>query len=245
MKYFYITLAIFLLFFYSCSKPAAEYKDIAEKSLSDEKVDIAISNLQLLLEKHPSDSLASFAQYKLAMIYLNWKNDLDRGFNALKKTSNNYKNSKQSQMADEQLKQFPEWILNQSESLRKRKLIRKSIEHLEYLVMNYEDHGLAPKGQYMIGDIYMNDLRDFKIAIQEYRKISMIYPGSNQEPHAQFMIGYIFANVLNDYESAKIEYENFINQFPKHELVPSVKFELEYLGKNINEIPALKHITTS
>ena len=96
----------------------------------------------------------------------------------------------------------------------------------------------------MIGDIYMNDLRDFKIAIQEYRKVTDIYSGSSQEPHAQFMIGYIFANVLNDFESAKIEYDNFINQFPQHELVPSVKFELEYLGKNINEIPALKHITS-
>ena len=51
-------------------------------------------------------------------------------------------------------------------------------------------------------------------------------------------------DVLNDFESARIEYDNFINQFPQHELVPSVKFELEYLGKNINEIPALKHITS-
>ncbi len=244
MKYFNKVILIILLFLIGCSKPAKEYKEIAEKSLNEEKVDIAITNLSLLLEKYPSDSLASFAQYKLALIYLNWKNDLDKGYEALNKTLNEYKTSKQAQMADEQLRQFPEWIINQSESLRKRKLIRISIEHLEYLVKNFSDNDLAPKGQYMIGDIYMNDLRDFKIAIQEYRKVSNIYPGSDQEPHAQFMIGYIFANVLNDFESAKIEYDNFINNFPQHELVPSVKFELEYLGKNINEIPALKHITS-
>jgi len=244
MKYFNKVILIIFLFFISCSKPAIDYKEIAEKNLNEEKVDAAINNLNLLIEKYPSDSLASFAQYKLALIYLNWKNDLDKGYDALNRTLNNYKTSKQSQMADEQLRQFPEWIINQSESLRKRKLIRISIEHLEYLVENFSNNDLAPKGQYMIGDIYMNDLRDFKVAIQEYRKVSNIYPGSEQEPHAQFMIGYIFANVLNDFESAKIEYDNFINQFPQHELVPSVKFELEYLGKNINEIPALKHITS-
>lgn len=244
MKYLNKVILTILFFLIGCSKPAIEYKDIAEKSLNEEKVDIAINNLNLLIEKYPSDSLASFAQYKLALIYLNWKNDLDKGYKALNKTLNQYKTSKQAQMADEQLSQFPEWIINQSESLRKRKLIRISIEHLEYLVENFGDNDLAPKAQYMIGDIYMNDLRDFKIAIQEYRKVSNVYPGSDQEPHSQFMIGYIFANVLNDFESAKIEYENFINQFPQHELVPSVKFELEYLGKNINEIPALKHITS-
>jgi len=27
-------------------------------------------------------------------------------------------------------------------------------------------------------------------------------------------------------------------------LHPSVKFEIDYLGKDINEIPALKHITS-
>ncbi len=244
MKYFDTVIFLALLLIISCSKPAVEYKEIAEKSLNEEKVELAINNLNLLIEKYPSDSLASYAQYKLALIYLNWKNDLVKGYDALNKTLNEYKNTKQAQMADDQINQFPEWIINQSESLRKRKLIKISINHLEYLVENFSENILAPKAQYMIGDIYMNDLRDFKIAIQEYRKVTDIYSGSSQEPHAQFMIGYIFANVLNDFESAKIEYDNFINQFPQHELVPSVKFELEYLGKNINEIPALKHITS-
>ena len=90
----------------------------------------------------------------------------------------------------------------------------------------------------------MNDLRDFNTAIQEYRKVIENHIGSDQEPHALFMIGYIYANVLNDTKSAKIEYEEFLNRFPKHELSPSVKFEIEYLGKSVDEIPALKHITT-
>ena len=101
-----------------------------------------------------------------------------------------------------------------------------------------------PKAQYLLGDIYMNDLRDFNTAIQEYRKVLEKFSGSEQEPHALFMIGYVYANVLNDTESAKIEYEEFLKRFPKHELSPSVKFEIDYLGKSVDEIPALKHITS-
>ena len=70
------------------------------------------------------------------------------------------------------------------------------------------------------------------------------YGGSAQEPHALFMIGYIYANIINDNKSAEIEYKSFLNQFPNHELYPSVKFELDFLGKSIEEIPALKHITS-
>ena len=58
------------------------------------------------------------------------------------------------------------------------------------------------------------------------------------------MVGYIYANILNDTKSAQIEYESFLNKFPDHELSPSVKFEIDYLGKSIEEIPALKHITS-
>ena len=96
----------------------------------------------------------------------------------------------------------------------------------------------------MIGDIYMNDLRDFETAVKEYRKIVANYSGSKQEPHAQFMIGYIYANALNDFDKARFEYNEFLKRFPEHELSPSVKFEIEFLGKDINEIPTLKHITS-
>ena len=90
----------------------------------------------------------------------------------------------------------------------------------------------------------MNDLRDFEKALTEYRIVLTRYTGSKEEALAQFMIGYIYANVLKDFVSARKEYQVFLDNFPKHELYPSVKFEIDYLGKDINEIPALKHITS-
>ena len=90
----------------------------------------------------------------------------------------------------------------------------------------------------------MNDFRDFKTAIQEYRKVITNFGKSEQEPHALFMIGYIYANIMNDNKSALVEYQQFLERFPNHELAPSVEFEIKYLGKSIEEIPALKHITS-
>tara|TARA_S200000501_G_scaffold190210_1_gene179072 strand:- start:57853 stop:58590 length:738 start_codon:yes stop_codon:yes gene_type:complete len=245
MKFNLIKLFLLSILLVSCSKKAPEYFQDAELNLDEDKIEIAIENLETLVKKFPKDSLAAVAQYKLAFIYLKLKNDLTNGLSALEKTIDNYENSVQGKEAQKELMQFPEWIFNQSETLRKNKKVKESLEHLVFLIDNYKNHIVSSKGQYLIGDIYMNDLRDFPTAIQELRKVSENYKDSSQEPHARFMIGYIFANYLNDYESAKIEYELFLNLFPSHELVPSVEFELKYLGKNINEIPALKHISTS
>ena len=228
----------------SCTKSAPELLNQAQKSLEENKVELAIDELESLLKNYPGDSLAARAQYKLATIYKNWKNDPHSAFDALQKTVNNYSGSVQAEQAQKELNAFPEWIVNKSDILRKQKLIKEAIQHLIYMTEKYSTNELAPKAQYMIGDIYMNDLRDFETAVQEYRKIIDNYSGSNQEPHAQFMIGYIYANALNDFDKARIEYNEFLKRFPKHELSPSVKFEIDYLGKDINEIPALKHITS-
>ena len=90
----------------------------------------------------------------------------------------------------------------------------------------------------------MNDLRDFEKALDEYRVVLNQYKDSKEEALAQFMIGYIYANILKDLDKARSEYQVFLNRFPRHELFPSVKFEIDHLGKDINEIPALKHITS-
>ena len=233
-----------LLLVVSCTKTSTELFDSSKQNTENNQIDLAIKDLQTLLEKYPNDSLASRAQYKLASIYLNWKNDLESGFIELQNTVKKYGESVQGKEAQAQINEFPEYILNKAESLRKQKLLKEAVDHLMYMTEKYSQHELTPKAQYMLGDIYMNDFRDFTTAIQEYRKVSEKFVGSEQEPHALFMIGYIYANVLNDTKSAQVEYESFLKKFPDHELSPSVKFEIEYLGKSIEEIPALKHITS-
>ena len=237
-------LILFSLLIIGCTKNPQELMQIAQSNLDQNEEDRAIKNLDLLISKFPEDSLAPLAQYKLVNIYKNWKHNPEMVYNALKKTVDNYPLTLQSKQASKELNSFQEWIINKAETLRKRKLTMESINNLLYLVKKYPNHELASKGQYIIGDIYMNDLRDFEKALEEYRIVLNDYQGSKEEALAQFMIGYIYANVLKDLDKARSEYQVFLDQFPKHELFPSVKFEIDYLGKDINEIPALKHITS-
>ena len=244
MKIQLILPLVGLLLIGGCSKSSGELFERSEENLKNDQIDQAVDDLEKLLNKYPQDSLASKAQYKLASIHLNWKNDLTAGYAALQNTVTKYENSIQGEQAQIEINEFPEYIINKAESLRKRKMIKEAVDHLMYMTEKYSQHELTPKGQYMLGDIYMNDFRDFTTAIQEYRKVVEKYGGSPQEPHALFMIGYIYANVVNDSKSAEIEYKEFLKRFPNHELSPSVKFEIEFLGKSIDEIPALKHITS-
>ena len=237
-------LILFSFLIIGCSKNAPELMQIAQSNLDQNEEDRAIKNLDLLISKFPEDSLAPLAQYKLVNIYKNWKHNPEMVYNALKKTIDNYPLTLQSKQASQELDYFQEWIINKAETLRKRKLTMESISNLLYLVKKYPNHELASKGQYIIGDVYMNDLRDFEKALEEYRIVLNDYKGSKEEALAQFMIGYIYANVLKDLDKARSEYQVFLDQFPKHELFPSVKFEIDHLGKDINEIPALKHITS-
>lgn len=244
MKIQLILPLVGLLLIGGCSKSSGELFERSEENLKNDQIDQAVDDLEKLLNKYPQDSLASKAQYKLASIHLNWKNDLTAGYTELQNTVTKYENSIQGEQAQIEINEFPEYIINKAESLRKRKMIKEAVDHLMYMTEKYSQHELTPKGQYMLGDIYMNDFRDFTTAIQEYRKVVEKYGGSPQEPHALFMIGYIYANVVNDSKSAEIEYKEFLKRFPDHELSPSVKFEIEFLGKSIDEIPALKHITS-
>ncbi len=237
-------IIIFGLIVISCSKNAPDLMELAQANLDQNEEDKAIKNLDLLISKFPDDSLASLAQYKLVNIYKNWKHDPKMVSDALHNTVKNYSGTIQAKQAAKEIAGFPEWIINKAETLRKRKLTKESIDNLSYMVDNYADHLLAAKAQYIIGDIYMNDLRDFKKALAEYRVVLINHKGSKEEALAQFMIGYIYANVLKDFDKARSEYQVFLDRFPKHELYPSVKFEINHLGKDINEIPALKHITS-
>ncbi len=238
----FILIGIF--FFNGCSKSSIEMFELAEQKLENKQPDLALLDLEKLLDKYPNDSLAANALYKMSTIHLHWNNNLSSGYNALNELVKRFPNSKQGIQAKIDIDEFPESVLNKTQSLRKKEMVKEAINNLMYLLENHSGHKLMPKAQYMLGDIYMNDLRDFNTAIQEYRKVLEKFSGSEQEPHALFMIGYVYANVLNDTKSAKIEYEDFLKRFPKHELSPSVRFEIDYLGKSVDEIPALKHITS-
>lgn len=244
MKIKLLILGIVLTLFSGCGKSPQEVMQIGQEHLLNEKYDFALESFQIVFEKHPNDPLADSAGYQIARVYLDYLNDYDNGYKTLNSLVNNYPDSDYGIRSREEIRQFPNWLFTTAETKRNAKDISGSIKKLDYLVNKFPSHEIAPKAQYLIGDIYMNDQRNFDLAIDSYRKIINDFPGSKQEPHAQFMIGYIYANVLDNSENARVEYNSFLQKYPDHELTPSVKFELDFIGKDINDIPQLKHITS-
>jgi TolA-binding protein len=134
-------------------------------------------------------------------------------------------------------------LWNSARTAQENENYKESISLYQQLVEKYPEDKMAPQAQFIVGDTYMNFLKDFNKAIQSYRDVVKKYPESEFAPKAQFMVGYIYANNLKDLISARAEYRQFKEKYPNHELITAVEFELENLGKDLSEIEALKNIT--
>ncbi|UCD38637.1 MAG: outer membrane protein assembly factor BamD, partial [Fidelibacterota bacterium] len=122
------------------------------------------------------------------------------------------------------------------------KKYQRAIKSLETLVTTYPESPLAPRAQFQIGDIYMNNMDDIPQSLTAYSKTTARYPTTDEGVKALFMVGFVNANHLEDYEAAKSAYIEFIHRYPNHELIPSVRFELDNLGRPVEEIEELKGI---
>ena len=134
-------------------------------------------------------------------------------------------------------------LFSEAEQKRNMGEAKAALELLQKVVDKHSDHEIAPNAQYLIAEIYYRDLRDFTMAINQYENLMVQFPESKQVPFSLFMQGFIYANMLADFENAKDHYSQFLQKYPNHELFQSVRFELKYLGRDIKEIPELKHLT--
>ena len=98
-----------------------------------------------------------------------------------------------------------------------------------FFILNYPEHLFAARAQYKKAEIYLNDIKDYDFAIQEYERVVRQYPNHEVAKNSLFMIAYIYNNYLNSYTDAIDNYNLFINKYPDDELIPSVQFELEGL----------------
>lgn len=144
-------------------------------------------------------------------------------------------------------KESPDDLLAAGKSLVHEQKYSEAIEKLRTLVEEYPEAEEAAEGQYMLGDTYISFNKNFSQALNEYDIVVRNYPDTRFAINAQFMIGYVLANFVRDYDKARQEYERFLELYGTEAdsgLVQSVKFELENLGKDLNEIPQLKHISS-
>jgi len=239
-----ITVALVLS---GCSKSLEQQFELGVEKTNEGNYSEAIQIFSRIVEEDKDlllDPIAAQANYQLAQVHLNFLNEYSAGYKELQKVAYNYEHTEFGEKAKLEIYNFPQWLMNKAEVERDGKNMKEAIHILQILTEHFSSSDLAPKAQYLIGDIYNNDLSVFEMAIQAYRLVIVNFPGSSQEPHAQFMIAYIYANYLNQFESARKEYQVFLDTYPKHELTPSVRFEMEFLGRDINEIPTLKRIAS-
>ena len=84
--------------------------ELAEQKLKNKQPDLALLDLEKLLDKYPNDSLAANALYKMSTIHLHWNNNLSSGYNVLKELVKRFPNSKQGIQAKIDIDEFPESV---------------------------------------------------------------------------------------------------------------------------------------
>lgn len=234
-----ITISFLLI---GCGKSPEDFYQEGTSKYDQGLYEGALTDFKMIRDKFPEDSLAPKVLYKMARINFDFIRDYDAGKDIYSDLIMNYAGSLEGKQARTEMENLDEWLFNKSESLQAERRIREAITTLEYVLENFPESGVLPKVQYTMGDVYMNDLRDFPSALNSYSRVIEKYPGTIYAPRAKFMLGFIYANLLNDLEKAQIEYSEFLTNYPGHELEPSVQFELKFLGKDIDSINDLNNM---
>ncbi len=227
------------LFIYNCGKSPEKLLEKGDNYISNSEIEKAVESYQKLIDGFPDNPLAQTARYNIAWIELNDKNNYSQGYDILNQLQNDYSETEIGKSATNDINNFPKWLLIKSTELRSDTTINESINAIDYLISEFNDHPIIPEALYLKGNIYLNDKKDFYRALNTYQEIIHKYKNTSFEPMSQFMIGYIYANVQTDIPKAKDAYKTFLKKYPEHELAPSVQFELEYLGKQITNIEEL------
>ena len=141
--------------------------------------------------------------------------------------------------------QSAEELWEDAKQMRSENNLKESIINLESIIRDYPKHNLAAKAQFQKAEIYLNDIKDFEFAIDEFLKVIDKYPNSDVAKNSLFMIAYIYNNYLNSYSDSIEKYKLFMTKYPDDELIPSVLYELEDLLKIQDTIDSLNSLISN
>ena len=133
-------------------------------------------------------------------------------------------------------------LWNDGQKYRAEKKLKESIISYKTLIEKYPSNTFAAKAQFQIADIYLNDVKDFDFAIEEFQKVVDKYPENEFSKKSLFMIAYVYNNYLNAYSDAIDTYNLFVEKYPNDDLIPSVEFELDGLKDIQSTIDSLNSI---
>jgi len=115
---------------------------------------------------------------------------------------------------------------------------RTSLNLLNAIIFNYPNSKFYIQAQKEIADIWMDDLRNYEMAVTEYSKLIQLNPPVEILQDARFRIVRCFEHSGN-YDQALIELRGLLNSGElQQELKEKAEFELYvilYIKKNLNE----------
>ena len=138
--------------------------------------------------------------------------------------------------------QSPQKLWDDAIIMRDENRMKECMINLESIIIKYPKHDLAAKAQFQKAEIYLNDIKDFDIAIKEFERVIDQFPNYDVAKNSLFMIAYIYNNYLSSYTDAIDKYKLFKDKYPDDELIPSVEYELKDLFKINDEIDSLNSI---
>ena len=136
-------------------------------------------------------------------------------------------------------------LWNDGQKYRTDDKLRESIVSYRTIINKYPSDNFAAQAQFQIADIYLNDVKDFDFAVEEFQKVVDQYPNNELSKKSLFMIAYIYNNYLNAYSDAIAAYKLFRKKYPNDELIPSVEYELDGLKDIQSTIDSLNSIVNN
>ena len=136
----------------------------------------------------------------------------------------------------------PQFLWEKMIKHRQANELSESIAILHEIIKEFSNSEYAPKATFQIGDIYLNEIKDYDFAIKYFKNILNEYPNSSESEKANFMIGYVYSNNLQSYTEAQEYYLLFLEKYPNSQLIPSVNYELEILDPKFIKIDSLNAI---
>ncbi|MEE9189490.1 MAG: tetratricopeptide repeat protein [Candidatus Neomarinimicrobiota bacterium] len=236
----FIIMVISIIVMWECSSSPEELLQDAQLLTSQGKYEKALLRYGQLINDHANSSYAIDAYFRMVNINLDNLREYEKGFNLLNEIVERFPETSEAMVAEEDIKQFPDWLYNKSKLYRDNNEPYKALKVLELIMSKFSDDELVPKAHYVIADIHLKFLSEPQKAIEIFKEVSSAYEDTPHGPHAQFMAAYIYANVTKDLTLAEEEYSLFLEMYPDHELRTSVEFELEYLGQDVDDVVKLK-----
>ncbi len=181
--------------------PLAQLR-IADSYVKEDEPELAVAGYIKFLEAYPDHKYASYAQYRIAMIYFNQIEDPERGYSGAARALEEF---------EKLIKMFPR-------NPYKKEVVDLRIEKCRNTMAEYE---------FLVGEFYYKK-ESYNAAIKRFEELLKKYPAYTGEAGVLFYTGMSYKNIGQKDKASKY-LTLLIEKYPNNKLVTNAKKELSTL----------------